>query len=638
MFEVSISDEDIDDVVATLNKIHPDRPALVLDAVRRAAIKDFHDIQACPGSGKTTLVGLKLLCLIQKWPDPFRGICVLTHTNVARDEILNQIRHHPAGKRLQKYPHFIGTIQEFVNTFLALPACRSTGKSIARIDDAYCEDRLRRMTAYTTRAYLEKKFTSVADLRYVWRDNALVLNVPGFAGFSNSASYKDLVEAKAKLVASGAYFYSEMYALGRKLLADNPLILDILRQRFPVVMIDEMQDAQKFQDDLINLIFGGGHVQRLGDPDQSIFDGLGNEEPNSSYNNAILLPIAESHRFVPDVALHITGWSHRKLVLTTTCAPLPGAPQNAVILYDEATLPLVLEQFTTIVGMLDPQHRKIVKAVGGVSENQPGALSPLNLRSYWAEFDRTRHTRSFAPKSLCQAVAYCAACRIGDSHRHYQLLMQAIVDVLRHSGIRVPGKGGKDYPPSRLNLAVYLFERSTTERFKLLCAAWITGATPTAETWAIQILELGEILGIAVASPVIKDFLAFDPSPPPVHIEEQDTGNTFVGANGVKVQLSTIHSVKGETHDATLVLETKYQKLFDVKEMVPFLLDPTMAAPIFDPEHTKTHASIRASFMKKLYVASSRPRHLLCLAIGRERLTAAQKQELLDRRWQIVDA
>lgn len=638
MFEIPISDGDIDDVVSALNKIHSDQPPLVLDAARRAAIKDFHDIQACPGSGKTTLVGLKLLCLIQRWPDPFRGICVLTHTNVARDEILKRIRCHPTGHKLQKYPHFVGTIQEFVNTFLALPACRSEGGSVARIDDAYCEERLRRMTKPKTRAYLDKKFTSVAELRYVWRDNAMVLNVPGFAGFSNSDSYKDLIAAKAKLVASGAYFYSEMYALGRKLMSENPHVLEILRHRFPVVMIDEMQDAQKFQDDLINLIFEGGHIQRLGDPDQSIFDGLGNEEPNSSYNNAVLLPIAESHRFVPDVATHITGLSHRKLTLTTTYAPQPNAPRNTVILYDGATLPQVLESFTTIAGQLDPQHRKIIKAVGGVSENKLGTAAPLNLRSYWPEFDRTHHVKSFVPASLCQAVAYCAACLKGDVHRYHQVLLQAIADVLRQSGVRVRGKGGKDYPPSRLNLAVHLHERSTTHRFKLLCAAWIMSVPPTAETWAVQILELSDILGISITSPVVKDLLSFDPSPPPTHVEETDTGNCFVGANGVKVQLSTIHSVKGETHDATLVLETKYQKLFDVKEMIPFILNPALAAPVFDPTHPKTNESIRASFMKKIYVAASRPRHLLCLAIGRAQLTAAQIQELSDQNWQIVDA
>ncbi|WP_369127725.1 UvrD-helicase domain-containing protein [Brevibacillus laterosporus] len=50
------------------------------------------DIQACPGSGKTTTLLAKLTILSRKLPlKSNKGICVLTHTNVAVDEIRKRL-------------------------------------------------------------------------------------------------------------------------------------------------------------------------------------------------------------------------------------------------------------------------------------------------------------------------------------------------------------------------------------------------------------------------------------------------------------------------------------------------------------------------------------------------------------------
>ncbi|WP_220429199.1 UvrD-helicase domain-containing protein [Tenuifilum thalassicum] len=53
--------------------------------------KSIH-LQACPGSGKTTALLAKIYLLSEKMPfENNRGICVLTHTNVAID-IIKTIR------------------------------------------------------------------------------------------------------------------------------------------------------------------------------------------------------------------------------------------------------------------------------------------------------------------------------------------------------------------------------------------------------------------------------------------------------------------------------------------------------------------------------------------------------------------
>jgi DNA helicase-2/ATP-dependent DNA helicase PcrA len=113
------------------------KTGLVFDQARRQAIKGYVDIQACPGSGKTTLIAAKLILLAKSWQQGTSGICVLSHTNVAKNEIISRLESDEYGRKLLSYPHFIGTIQEFVNRFLALPFCRSKGIKIKRIDDDF---------------------------------------------------------------------------------------------------------------------------------------------------------------------------------------------------------------------------------------------------------------------------------------------------------------------------------------------------------------------------------------------------------------------------------------------------------------------------------------------------------------------
>ncbi|MFR3413643.1 MAG: UvrD-helicase domain-containing protein [Coprococcus sp.] len=86
---IEITDEDILWVEEMMGgKVH-------FDSARVNVLKnmDSVDIQAFPGSGKTTILVAKLAILAKKWPYSNAGICVLSHTNVAREE-MKAIRKH----------------------------------------------------------------------------------------------------------------------------------------------------------------------------------------------------------------------------------------------------------------------------------------------------------------------------------------------------------------------------------------------------------------------------------------------------------------------------------------------------------------------------------------------------------------
>lgn len=92
-------------------------------------------VQACPGSGKTTALLAKLIILANKMPQPDgKGVCVLTHTNVAIDEIKARIGQK--ANILFNYPNFFGTIQTFLHKYVTAAALHYFyGSQIAYVDD-----------------------------------------------------------------------------------------------------------------------------------------------------------------------------------------------------------------------------------------------------------------------------------------------------------------------------------------------------------------------------------------------------------------------------------------------------------------------------------------------------------------------
>jgi superfamily I DNA/RNA helicase len=114
---INISDEEIQ---YAERKLLP--TGKTFDDERRIFIRNFNtiDLQAVPGSGKTTALLAKLLILERKLPfEDGSGILVLSHTNAAIDEIKVKIQKHCP--KLFSYPNFIGTIQSFADEFLAVP-------------------------------------------------------------------------------------------------------------------------------------------------------------------------------------------------------------------------------------------------------------------------------------------------------------------------------------------------------------------------------------------------------------------------------------------------------------------------------------------------------------------------------------
>ena len=111
-------------------------------------------------------------------------------------------------------------------------------------------------------------------------------------------------------------------------------------------------------------------------------------------------------------------------------------------------------------------------------------------------------------------------------------------------------------------------------------------------------------------------------------VESQADGsekNVFIDPiRGRRIVFDTIHAVKGETHDATLYLETSRQRSTDLCRVLPFFGAGSLGkSSLFD-------------YSRKLaYVGMSRPKKLLCVAMQSE--TYEKSKGVFNHDWKIID-
>lgn len=259
-------------------------------------IKDFNesfDVNACPGSGKTTALLAKLIILSKKMPlKNGQGICVLTHTNVAIDEIKKKLGEK--SDILFKYPNYFGTIQNFVDKYLAIPYYkRQTNEYIKSIDDDKYFDHIRKLSSltypkimsfieyciergygnYTNRSFEANLVTLISNRHLDIYDDNIVIRDNNGNSLVDKFYYKELSELMLnRCLNKGILRYNDAYILAEKYIMKFPKLQSYFSSRFKYVFIDEMQDISRIQMDILEKIFDTEKIimQRFGDVNQRI--------------------------------------------------------------------------------------------------------------------------------------------------------------------------------------------------------------------------------------------------------------------------------------------------------------------------------------------------------------------------------
>lgn len=618
------------------------------DTNRREAIlcTDTADVQACPGSGKTTLLIGKLAILAGKWSWKDQGICVLSHTNAARHEVEERLANYPAAHKLLRYPHFIGTIQTFVNRFLALPSLREMGLEVTMVDNNRLADKAERLLDkfYGAKAYLGKRRNGldiVRELRFEGHDLGLGSAAGEIPCGPTTRTYKELEELKECLCKEGLFRYDDMYAFASRYIARHPWAVLALRRRFPWVFIDEMQDTDSLQDGLLTNMFSEGCVlQRFGDSNQAIFWGV-EVDSQTSFPKGTYLSLPDSKRFgqgIADFAAPLTqAVSPQELVGSHRAS----AKKHTLFLFDANTISCVLPAFGNL---LATEFSKAVppgftaKAIGFRKTPPTDADSdkiPFSIGHYHPGFDPRLSLKSARPSCLVGFARKARHLRAqtGECKEASDMLFAGILELLYLA--EVTDSSGQRFTKTRLADALAVGKNDSLVRLRAVVSRLILADIPAdSDGWQAVVDEL-----TAVLAPLLPEGIPNDVEPflewvdalnqPSGDQERQASAEPNVyrhnGPTGtINIELSTIHGVKGQTHTATLVLET-FDRTHDLKKVLKSLKGGNAgnAPPV--------------KHMKRVFVAMTRPRELLCLAMRRDHLSPKDVAALTGRGWTICD-
>lgn len=635
MVEWEISDQDIE---LTEKLLLPEGAHFPDDA--RNVIRCWHsaDVAACPGSGKTTVLLAKLKLLADRMPFVNgAGICVLSHTNVAVNEIRKRLSGY-AGK-LISYPNYIGTIQSFVDKFVTMPYLRNiAGRNVQAVDNlTYAQHMLNRMqnsAKYRALNYVTKnsfetggQFTTRIDhtqALYIRDDGALCVGKQrkALAGMQKPSTmqYKELLTDLLK--AEGIMRYQDAYSYAKAAINGLPeAYTDLFSSRFQYVFIDEYQDCDDVQRQAIDAIFNSKKcvVIKIGDSDQAIYNSENNQVPDWVPQDGFL-PIMTSCRYSQEIADVICKLKKDNKNIATFAGKTGVKP--VLLVFDIERIDRVIEEFINVLEKHELFDNKgIYKAIGAVKkENSSG----LKIGSYWSEFDGSVKKQSeYNYWVLVDEII--KGLLEGKLYKAERLVRKLLCRVFHYVKI-TNSVSGKEF-------SVTTIKKLLDDEYKDIYRQWIyeLSRVQNIERETIDSLmrqKINELLKIE--NPQAGDI--FDHLPKyflneAVVVDQIETSekNIFIDPiRGRRIEFDTIHGVKGETHDATLYLETDRQRASDLNRILPYYgVGKPGKSNLFD-------------YSRKLaYVGMSRPKKLLCVAMQAK--TYEKSNGVFTDDWEIID-
>jgi len=233
-------------------------------------------VRACPGSGKTYTVAAKFAEMANNWERPHAGIACLSFTNVAWREIEDYLKNDfEAGHLVNRYPHFLGTIDSFINQHVFL----RFGHKVLGIQERPIltgpphddSDPIGVWLWWRERECF--KNCRLHDFTYDVNGQFTVLSKPSHFGKCQlgHARCRDLKRSFHK---AGFATQADANYFTLKILRDYPSIARSLARRFPVWFVDEAQDTSAMQMAIIDILLSHGleEIMLVGDPDQAIYE------------------------------------------------------------------------------------------------------------------------------------------------------------------------------------------------------------------------------------------------------------------------------------------------------------------------------------------------------------------------------
>lgn len=224
-------------------------------------------IIAGPGSGKTKTLVLKVAKILDEEINDYQKVACITYSRQCCREL--QQRFKKIGISLNENL-YVGTVHSFCLSQIVSPLAHLIDSELpATYSIANEQQRNESFESAKNHIGEAAKYCSFATMTnyrmsYLERDESFN---------SNDILYASLVTNYERFLRnSGLVDFDDLILISRKMIKDYAWIRDILRAKFPIIVIDEYQDLGKPLHEIVLLLVEHGvKVIAVGDVDQSIY-------------------------------------------------------------------------------------------------------------------------------------------------------------------------------------------------------------------------------------------------------------------------------------------------------------------------------------------------------------------------------
>ena len=551
---------------------------------KKEIIKSFEScyIEASPGSGKTTTLVAKLIILAEKLKRKkySKGICILTHTNVGIDVIKEKLGSK--GDILFKYPNFVGTLQSFIDTYLAIPYFRMKyKKKVELIDNDFVNSYYYNISCkdFQLKYYLNRSRVDTEKIIFDFKNKYFL--VPNLKN-NNSDNYKKLYTRIEK----GFLKYSEAIQLGNLYIKEFPNLKKYFSERFFLVQIDEMQDTPNEAFEILENLFDKEKitVQYIGDKNQNILGG--NEQwYNLSYKSYSL---NNSQRFGENIASFLNSLMEISEEDKSIKGNVKVKDFKPILILHNFSKEDLKEQYKKIFDkFIEIIHEKELekeigdfKIIGRIGKENS---SEITISTYFNNFSQKNlNNRSFFNVLLSKNTK-----NISEVKRVIKTIEQKMNYFFKVN--------------NQKSFQEYLKENDWKVVFNKIIYQYLKDKNEL--NLFDNLFCFSETI---VANKLNKEI--FDNIFTSLKIENEDTENNLeldiYTKENINLKINTVHSVKGETHLATLYLDTFYKK-YDVSN---YLFNSITGNLTNSQKKQIENRKIK----NILFVGASRPKYLLC--------------------------
>jgi superfamily I DNA/RNA helicase len=568
-------------------------------------------LHACPGSGKTAVVAQKFMQYLDHWDRAHQGVAVLSFTNVASEEIKRQTYEFSSKAFMVDYPHYVGTLDSFINNFILL-----------RFGYLFLSPYKRPIIVFNDSFNLPFRYwrgechrngcvNKIGEFR--WNTNGQLLRKSKLVECSGPAQYgPPCFQYKRMLMDKGLIYQSDAPTLAYILLSENPEIAKALAARFPIIILDEAQDTSNEQMAILDLVNQAGTESMflVGDPDQSIYEWR-NATPDCFINK-----------------MNSTNWHTIKLTTNFRSSQLicnatklfsfsleNGNPNVASGTYKNYVQKPVLLLYK---GNIDDCKNSVINKFMDICNINNISISSSNIAivtrgNVHSDTDIDGLWKSNEISFLAQASYEWSS---GSRKKAYELCEKALFGLVikEYSDIKNSIEIDVEEKMSYLNwhsIVIDLLVSLPTADLSI--GEWTATMKITIESiynkYTLNLINNKTFENIIKIKSKDKKVPHFKEIPLRYFFETKDKSSTY--------NISSVHGVKGETYDA-LMLIIKSEK---GKTLTPKFLN---------------EGPLDSELMRIAYVAMTRPRKLLVVAMPARATTECQNQRFPITNWEYI--